>query len=98
LTGLFACEPTQKKIVSNTTNIGYIMWSEGAQTVTYRDTSFSMGALRDFVASQLDRAQRDLEDLLFLHPEERRDDVVPNIALDRLKEDHSNSQKGWNFL
>ena len=40
-----------KKVVSNTTSLGYMMWSEDAQTVTYCDTSFSIDALRDFVAS-----------------------------------------------
>ncbi|KAF3031175.1 hypothetical protein E8E12_000438 [Didymella heteroderae] len=87
-----------KKVVSNTTSLGYMMWSEDAETVTYRDTSLEMIALRDFVASQVKRAQRDLEDLLLLHPEECRDEVVPRVALHRLKDDHSNSQKGWNFL
>ncbi|KAF3029564.1 hypothetical protein E8E12_000837, partial [Didymella heteroderae] len=57
-----------------------------------------MSTLRDPVASQVESAQRDLEDLLLLHPEERRDEVVPSVALHRLKEDHSNSEKGWNFL
>jgi hypothetical protein len=84
--------------VSNTTSLGYMMWSEDAETVTYRDTSLSMTALRDFVAGQVKRAQRDLEDLLLLHHEECRDDVVPRVALHHLKDDHSNSQKGWNFL
>jgi hypothetical protein len=87
-----------KKVVSNTTNLGYIMWSEDAETVTYRDTSLSMGSLREFIAFQVEEAQRYLEDLLLLHPEECRQDVVPSVALHRLKDDHSNSQKGWNFL
>jgi hypothetical protein len=46
----------------------------------------------------VERFQRDLEDLLLLHSGERRDDVVPSIALHCLKDDRSNSQKGWNFL
>ncbi|KAF3031497.1 hypothetical protein E8E11_000866 [Didymella keratinophila] len=87
-----------KKVVSNTTSLGHMMWSEDAETVTYRDTSLEMTALRNFVASQVKRAQRDLEDLLLLHPEECRDEVVPRVALHRLKDDPSNSQKGWNFL
>jgi hypothetical protein len=59
-----------KKVVSNTTSLGYIMWSEDAGTVTYRDTTFSMDSFRNFVVSQVERAQKDLEDLLLLHPEE----------------------------
>jgi hypothetical protein len=39
-----------------------------------------------------------LEDLLLLHPEENREDVVRNLALHRLKDDHSNSEKVWSFL
>jgi len=46
----------------------------------------------------VERAQRALEDLLLLHPEERREGVVPSVSLHRLKDDHSNNQKGWNFL
>jgi hypothetical protein len=87
-----------KKVVSNTTSLGYIMWSEDAETVRYRDTSFSMGSFRDFIATQVEKAQRSLEDLLLLHPKECRQDVVPSVALHRLKDDHSNGQKGWNFL
>lgn len=87
-----------KKIVSHTTSLGSIMWSEDAEKVTYRDTGFTVGALRDFVASQVGRAQRDLEHLLLLRPAERRDEVVPSVALHRLRDDHSNTEKGWNFL
>jgi hypothetical protein len=36
-----------------------------------------MGDLRDFVATQVRLAQRDLDELLMLHLEERRCDVVP---------------------
>jgi hypothetical protein len=79
------------KIVSNTTSLGYIMWSEDTETVTYRDISFSIEALRGLVSSLVARAQRDLEDLLLLHPEERREDVVPVVTLHRLTDDHSNS-------
>lgn len=50
-----------------------------------------MDALRDFVAAQLRHAQRDLQDLLLLHPEESREDVVPTLYLHRLRDDHSNS-------
>jgi hypothetical protein len=87
-----------KNIVSNTTSLGYIMWSEDAETVMYRETSFSMDSFRGLVRSMVARAQRDLEDLLLLHPEERREDVVPTVTLHRLTDDHSNSQKGWSFL
>jgi hypothetical protein len=50
-----------KRVVSNKTNPGYIKWLEDAETVTYRDTSSTMSTLRDSVASQVKRAQRDLK-------------------------------------
>lgn len=87
-----------KKVVSNTTSLGYIIWSEDGETVTYKDASFRMDALRDFVAAQLRQAQQELQDLLLLHPEESREDVVPIFSLHRLRDDHSNGQVGWNFL
>jgi hypothetical protein len=40
-----------KKVVSNTTSFSYITWSEDAEIVSYRDTSFSMESLRNFVAA-----------------------------------------------
>ena len=86
-----------KKVVSNTTSLGYIAWSEDGTLVTYKDTGFSMDALRKFIAVQVDKAQQELEHLLLLHPEETRDDVVPPVHLHRLQDDHSNGQKGWNF-
>jgi hypothetical protein len=50
-----------KRVVSNKTNPGYIKWLEDAETVTYRETSSTMSTLRDSVASQVKRAQRDLK-------------------------------------
>ena len=86
-----------KKVVSNTTSLGYIAWSEDGTSVTYKDTGFSIDALRKFIAVQVNKAQQELEHLLLLHPEETRDDVVPPVHLHRLQDDHSNGQKGWNF-
>jgi hypothetical protein len=45
-----------KKVVSNTTSLGYIAWSEDGSSVTYKDTGFSMDALRKFIAVQVDKA------------------------------------------
>jgi hypothetical protein len=39
-----------KKVVSNTTSLGYIAWLEDGSLVTYKDTGFSMDALRKFIA------------------------------------------------
>lgn len=87
-----------KKVVSNTTCLGFIVWSEDGEAVTYKDTSFTMDTFRDFVAIQIQKAQEELQGLLLLHPDEPPDEVVPKAALYRLQDDHSNGEKGWNFL
>ena len=66
--------------------------------MTYKDASFTMGALKDFIAAQVREAQQRLEGLLLLHPDESREDVVPKLPLHRLQDNHSNTQQGWNFL
>jgi hypothetical protein len=38
-----------KNVVSNTTSLSYIAWLEDGSLVTYKDTSFSMDALRKFI-------------------------------------------------
>ncbi|KAK7177480.1 hypothetical protein PSPO01_16471 [Paraphaeosphaeria sporulosa] len=87
-----------KKVVSNTMSLGSITWTEDGSSVQYKDTGFSMDALRRFVASQVRKAQQELEGLLLLHPDEARDDVVPQVLLHRLQDNHGNERKGWNFL
>jgi hypothetical protein len=66
--------------------------------VTYKDTGFSMDALRKFISVQVSKAQQELEGLFLLHPDENREDIVPHVLLHRLQDNHSNGQKGWNFL
>ena len=70
-----------KKVVSNTTSLGYIAWSEDRSSVTYKDTGFSMDALRKFVAVQVDKAQKELEGLLLLYPDKACDNIVPQVLL-----------------
>jgi hypothetical protein len=83
-----------KKVVSNTTSLRFIAWSEDGSSVTYKNTGFSMDALRKFIAVQVHKALRELERLLLLHPDEARDDIVPQFLLYRLQDNHSNGQKG----
>ena len=87
-----------KKVVSNTTFLGYIAWPEDGSSVTYKDTSFGMDALRKFIAVQVDKAQKELGGLLLLRPDDIRDDVVPQVLFYHLKDNHSNEKKSWNFL
>ncbi|KAK7180307.1 hypothetical protein PSPO01_13596 [Paraphaeosphaeria sporulosa] len=45
-----------KKVVSNTMSLRYIAWSEDGSSVTYKETGFSMDALRKFIAVQVYKA------------------------------------------
>jgi hypothetical protein len=87
-----------KKVVHHTTSEGFITWSKDSSIVTYKDTNFSMDALRRFIAVQVDKAQQELDSLILLHPGEARNNVVPQVFLRRLQDNHSNKAKGWNFL
>jgi hypothetical protein len=87
-----------RKIASNTTGTGFIIWTEDCQRVAYHDISLTMGDLRAFVATQVNLAQRDLEGLLTLHEEESRREVVPLLQLYKLEDNHANNQGGWSFL
>jgi hypothetical protein len=44
--------------VSNTTSLNYIVWSEDAETVTYKDTSFSMELRYKILSSPKSRRPR----------------------------------------
>lgn len=79
-----------KKVVSNTTVTGYIIWSDDLSTVTYKQATLSMERLQSFVSDQVRLAQQELRDLLLVHPEENHVEVVPTFHLHRLQDDHSN--------
>ena len=81
-----------KKVLSNTTSEGHILWSEDGQTVTYKDVSFSIDVLKDFVTAQVREAQQQLEGLLLLHLDESREDVVLKLHLHHLQDNHVNTQ------
>lgn len=57
-----------------------------------------MGDLRDFVATQVQLAQRDLNELLLLHPDETRHETVPALRLYKLEDNHADNSCGWSFL
>jgi hypothetical protein len=87
-----------KKIRDSSTGLGYIIWSEDGSAISYKDTELSMAGLRGFVQQQIELAQSALEDLLLVHSEEDRADVIPPLVLRDLKDDPSNNQRGWSFL
>jgi hypothetical protein len=87
-----------KKVRDSTTSLGFIIWSEDGSTLSYKDTKLTMSSLGDFVRKQVELAQAELEDLLLIHPDEDRADVLPSLVLRDLKDDPSISRRDWSFL
>jgi hypothetical protein len=80
------------------TAAGTIIWTEDCQKVVHHEVSLTMGGLRDFVAAQVQLAQKELNALLMLHPEESRSEVIPPLWMYKLEDNHANNQAGWSFL
>jgi hypothetical protein len=87
-----------KKVRNSTTSLGYIYWSEDNEKLFYKDLELTMGGFREFIRIQVDKAQRQLRDLLLVHPDEDLETVIPNIRLRDIKDNLAQSAKGWNFL
>lgn len=87
-----------KKIRDSITSLGYIQWSDDEETLFYKDLELQLSRFRSFVASQVKVAQLLLEGLFMLHPEEKREDIVPPIRLHLVRDDPTVVDNGWNFL
>jgi hypothetical protein len=87
-----------KKIRDSTTSLGFIIWSDDGQHLSYKDFELDMAQLKLFVSTQVELAQTQLQELLLIHPDEAREDVVPALSLHSLKDDPTISQNGWSFL
>lgn len=87
-----------KKIRDSTTSIGYIQWSEDEKTLFYKDLELRISDFRAFVRAQVVVAQRLLEKIMMLHPEENREDVVPLLHLHNIRDNPTVIDNGWNFL
>jgi hypothetical protein len=96
----WACKQRQvaRRLASNMTAAGTIIWTEDCQKVVHHEVSLTMGGLRDFVAAQVQLAQKELNALLMLHPEESRSEVIPPLWMYKLEDNHANNQAGWSFL
>lgn len=57
-----------------------------------------MGQFKWLVASQVEQAQKELEQLLLLHPDEERDNLGISFKMHRLIDNASEICVGWNFL
>jgi len=87
-----------KKIRDTTTSLGYLIWSDDGEVLEYRGLRLSMTGLRQFMRHQVNQAQDQLQALLLIHAEETREDVVPVLRLQDLRDDPSLSQLGQSFL
>ena len=88
-----------KKVRDSTTCLGYISWSDDDQLLSYKGIEhLSMEAFREFTRSQVARAQTQLEDLLLLHPDKRRDDLGIEFWMHRVVDNVAENVNIWNFL
>ncbi|TEY20812.1 hypothetical protein BOTCAL_1739g00010 [Botryotinia calthae] len=87
-----------KQINEVTTSLGYIIWTDDGEYLSYKGLELGMTDLKKFLSTQTAIAQSLLEELLYVHPDEERDNIVPPINLYKLKDDPANSKPGWSFL
>jgi hypothetical protein len=87
-----------KRIRDSTTGIGYIVWSESDERLSYRDVSLTMSSFRALVRDQVRQAQEQLEDLLILQASEERTDLDLMIHMHRLVDRPVESRRGWCFV
>jgi len=57
-----------------------------------------MDAFRDFVRDQVYKVQGQLEQLLLLHPMEKREDLGVEFSMHRIVDNPAENQRGWSFL
>lgn len=88
-----------KKVRDSTTCLGYISWTDDSQYVSYKNiNNFGMQHFRDFVRAQVSNAQMKFEELLILHPEEKREEMGIAFQMHRLVDNAAESARGWSFL
>jgi hypothetical protein len=66
-----------KAVKDNTTSLGYIMWSDDSEILSYKRMRFSMTGLRDLVSTKVEAAQNQLANLLLVPPDTERKHIVP---------------------
>ena len=86
-----------KKIRNSSTSLGYIYWSNDYERLTYKQLELSIANFKKFVATQVALAQSELEQLFLIYGDEKQEDVIPAFELRDLKDDLTESAKGWSF-
>jgi hypothetical protein len=88
-----------KKVRDSTTCLGYISWADDGLSVSYKGIPcLHMDAFRDFVRDQVYKVQGRLEQLLLLHPREKREDLGVEFSMHRIVDNPAENQRGWSFL
>ena len=87
-----------KKVRNSTTSLGYIQWSEDKESLSYKITELRMNGFKDFIRTEVELIQAQLEDLLLLHADECKEDTVPSFILRRLKDNPAENARSWSFL
>jgi hypothetical protein len=87
-----------KKVRESKTCLGSLIWSDDGEKLSHVNLELTISQLRYFVRFQLDRAQTQLEEILFVHPTEVREQIVARISLKDLKDNPAISDPGWDFL
>jgi hypothetical protein len=71
--------------------------SEDGQTINYRDIELQISVFQRFVLRQVQNAQQSLGALFILGTDESRAEIVPRIALHRIRDDPTDVVPGWSF-
>ena len=69
-------------------------WSEDGQTINYREIELQIPVFKRFAMEQVHATQQSLEALFLLDADESRAEVIPRLALDRLRDDPTNVTRG----
>jgi hypothetical protein len=88
-----------KKVRDSTTCLDYISWTDDDQSVSYKDiTGLHMDQFKRLINEQVERAHAQLEDLLLLHQDEKREDLDIAFRMHRLLDNAAENRLDWNFL
>ena len=82
------------KIHFNTTATGHVGW-QGSDEILYKDVQFNMAQFRGMVHGWVQECRQSMEDLLFCRGKEQQ---MPEVPWESLRDNPTNVQPGWNFL
>ena len=66
----------RKQINEITTSLGYISWTDDSEHLSYTGLELGMTDLKKFLATQTAVVQSLFEELLYIHPDKERDDLL----------------------